>query len=80
MQPSIDLAKMDLLTLKESNKINRFNELKPMQNKYNPYFKNRFSKGDSLKLPDLAQTLILIRDYKRDGFYKGKVAKNLVKK
>tara|TARA_X000000950_G_scaffold119374_1_gene149618 strand:- start:4534 stop:6204 length:1671 start_codon:yes stop_codon:yes gene_type:complete len=79
IQPSIDLAENGFpLTLKEANKLNWFNKIKH-KNSYNPYFGNKYKKGDSIFLYDLANTLKSIRDNKRDGFYKGKVAKSFIK-
>ena len=79
IQPSIDLAENGFpLTLKEANKLNWFNKIKH-KNSYNPYFGNKYKKGDSIYLNDLANTLKSIRDNKRDGFYKGKVAESFIK-
>ena len=68
IQPAIDLAENGFtLTLKEASKLNGFNNLKE-EGSYNPYFRNKLKKGDSIFLPDLANTLKAIRDYKRKGF------------
>ena len=79
IQPAIDLAENGFtLTLKEASKLNNFNNLKE-EGSYNPYFRHKLKKGDSIFLPDLANTLKAIRDYKRKGFYNGKVAVNFLK-
>ena len=79
IQPSINLAENGfVLTLRESKNLNRFNASHNVTDSYNPYFKDQFKKGDTIKLPDLAKTLKFIRDYKREGFYSGEVAENLL--
>tara|TARA_Y100000385_G_C13087692_1_gene637202 strand:- start:366 stop:2039 length:1674 start_codon:yes stop_codon:yes gene_type:complete len=80
VQPSIDLAESGFpLTKKESEKLNRFNSNHNGKEVYNPYYKNQFHEGDTLFLPDLAKTLKLIRDHKREGFYSGEVADKIIK-
>ena len=79
IQPSINLAENGfVLTLRESKNLNRFNASHNATDSYNPYFKDHFKEGDTVKLQDLAKTLKLIRDYKREGFYSGEVAENLL--
>ena len=79
VQPSINLAENGfVVTSRESKKLNRFNANHNDSDFYNPYYKDQFKDGDTIKLPDLAQTLKFIRDYKREGFYSGKVAENLI--
>ena len=80
VQPAIDLATNGFeLTRLEANKLNRFNKTKGRINKNSDYFKENFSEGDSICLPQLSKTLVLIRDHKRAGFYSGETAKMLVK-
>ena len=80
IQPAIDLATNGFeLTRLEANKLNRFNKTKGAINKNSEYYKENYSKGDSIFLPLLSKTLILIRDYKRAGFYNGETARLLVK-
>jgi gamma-glutamyltranspeptidase/glutathione hydrolase len=80
VQPAIDLATNGFeLTRLEANKLNRFNKTNGRINKNSDYFKENYSKGDSISLPQLSKTLSLIRDHKRAGFYSGKTAKMLVK-
>ena len=79
VQPAIDLATNGFeLTRLEANKLNRFNKTKGTINKNSDYFKENYSEGDSISLPQLSKTLVLIRDYKRAGFYNGKTAQMLV--
>ena len=79
IQPSIDLAINGfVLTEKQAYNLNYFNKSKLNFNDYNPYFKDAFRKGDTLNLRDLGNTLIQIREHKRDGFYKGVVADQIV--
>ena len=79
LQPAIDLATNGFeLTRLEANKLNRFNKTKGTINKNSDYFKENYSEGDSISLPSLSKTLVLIRDYKRAGFYNGKTAQMLV--
>jgi gamma-glutamyltranspeptidase/glutathione hydrolase len=80
VQPAIDLATNGFeLTRLEANKLNRFNKTKGRINKNSDYFKENYSEGDSISLPQLSKALVLIRDFKRAGFYSGKIAKMLVK-
>ena len=79
VQPAIDLATNGFeLTRFEANKLNRFNKTKARINKNSEYYKENYSEGDSIFLPQLSKTLVLIRDYKRAGFYSGETAKMLV--
>ena len=79
VQPAIDLATNGFeLTRLEANKLNRFNKTMGTINKNSDYFKENYSEGDSISLPQLSKTLVLIRDYKRAGFYSGKTAQMLV--
>ena len=79
IQPSIDLANNGfVLTEKQAHNLNYFNKSKLNFNDYNPYFKDTYNKGDTLLLRDLGNTLIQIREHKREGFYKGVVADQIV--
>ena len=79
IQPSIDLANNGfILTEKQAQNLNYFNKSKLNFNDYNPYFKDTYHKGDTLLLRDLGNTLIQIREHKREGFYKGLVADQIV--
>ena len=79
IQPSIDLASNGfVLTKLEADKLNNFNNGKGLINDNTEYYKLNYKEGDSLSLPNLAKTLIKIRDYKRSGFYSGEVALMLI--
>ena len=79
IQPSIDLASNGfVLTKLEANKLNNFNNGKGLINDNTEYYKPNYKEGDLLSLPNLAKTLIKIRDYKRSGFYSGQVALMLI--
>ena len=79
IQPSIDLANNGfVLTEKQAYNLNYFNKSKLNFNDYNPYFKDAYHKGDTLLLRDLGNTLVQIREHKREGFYKGLVADQIV--
>ncbi|WP_291727793.1 gamma-glutamyltransferase [Bernardetia sp.] len=90
VQPAIDLAQNGIvLTENEANKLNDYQkEFKTWNTKENCVFiydgensslNNEWKKGDTIFQKELAQTLIRIRDEKRDGFYKGKTAEFLLK-
>lgn len=83
VQPSIDLAKNGFpLTWSLSNRATFFDD-----NSAIPFLKNYFRKdngeitqyGELWKQPELATTLIEIRDHGQDGFYKGVIAKEIIK-
>ena len=82
VQPAINLA-INGFTISETQ-ARELNENKNGFLKYNS-FGNSFirkaiwKKGDLLKQPELDATLIQIRDNGRAGFYKGKVAANLIR-
>ena len=79
IQPSIDLANNGfVLTEKQAYNLNYFNKSKLNFNDYNPYFKETYHEGDTLLLRDLGNTLIQIRENKREGFYKGIIADQIV--
>ena len=81
IQPSIDLALNGfVLTQLEADGLNYYVEQKSLYNSVDPLYisAKKWRKGDSLFLKDLALTLQLIRDKKRDGFYSGEVADKIV--
>ncbi|MFD2512444.1 gamma-glutamyltransferase [Pontibacter locisalis] len=79
--PAIALAAEGFpLTEKEAEKFNRYRGEFIKYNTIRPEFvlKDRWRPGDTLRLPDLATTLELIRDKGRAGFYEGPTAENVV--
>ena len=81
IQPAIDLAANGFaLTPLEVDRLNRYKETfekyNTSKNAFTP--KNTWQKGDKLIQKDLANTLILIRDKGRAGFYEGTTADKIV--
>ena len=86
IEPSIQLAQNGIvLTENEANKLNDYQEefiqWNDKQNCVFIYDRNnaKWQKGDTIFQKQLAQTLIRIKNKKRDGFYKGKTAELLLK-
>ena len=78
-QPAIDLAKNGIIiTKKQSNRIKRHQNYFKLANKEKIPFQEKINKGDTLKFPNLANTLNRIMKNGRDEFYKGETAKKLV--
>jgi len=81
IQPAIDLAKNGYeLTFLGAKTINTTQEDFREHNDWPiPYLqKSPWEKGDRILQPELAETLVRIRDEGRNGFYQGKVADQLV--
>lgn len=81
IQPSIDMAENGfLITEKQAASFNRTKASFEKQNNETVAFvkEGDWIKGDTLKQAELANTLRLIRDNGRDGFYSGETAKNIV--
>ncbi len=81
VEPAIKLAEEGhMLSEIETNYLNDNQAFFTNFNTDAPYFQNEkgWNPGDTLVQEDLAQTLKFIRDYGRDGFYKGKIADLLV--
>lgn len=84
LEPAIRLAtKGIVLTEKEAHGLNSIAVEIQQVNPSTPYFtrtdKQQWKTGDTLVQRDLAKVLTVIQKKGRDGFYKGKVAKMLVK-
>ena len=84
VQPAIDLAEKGwALTEREARGLNGNREAFIQFNTVRPEFflapeGNVWKEGDIVKASELAETLKLIRDQGRDGFYKGKTADLIV--
>ena len=80
IQPAIDIAiKGFNLTKMEAEKLNYFNANKCISlNEDNPYFSELFKEGDTLRLLELAETLKIIKNNKRSGFYEGIIASKII--
>ena len=79
IQPAIDLARNGFkVTEKQANSLNRTSLYFKEANNYKTPFEVLWTKGDLLKQEELALTLERIRDFGKDGFYKGKTAELLV--
>jgi gamma-glutamyltranspeptidase/glutathione hydrolase len=82
IQPAVDLARNGVaLTEKEAESLNNNREAFVKYNPgYTPAFvkDGKWQKGEVLIQPELAHTLELIRDFGRDGFYRGETAEKIV--
>lgn len=79
VQPAINLARNGItVTQKQADDLNNATERFRKVNNYETIFNKEWKTGDLLKQEELAQTLERIRDFGKDGFYKGKTADLLV--
>jgi len=81
IQPAIDLAANGfILTEKEAKGINAHLERMIQYSTQSSVYtsKDQWQEGDSISHPELAQTLIRIRDEGKAGFYEGKTAELIV--
>ena len=78
-QPAIDLANKGIVvTKKQSSRIKRYQRYFQLVNKEKILFQEEISVGDTLRFPNLANTLSRIMKNGRDEFYKGDTARKLV--
>lgn len=80
IQPAIDLAKYGFpITQTEADNLNKNQSNFKKNNRANtPFQKTTWKQGDMLIQKDLAETLTLIANQGRDGFYSGKTAQRIV--
>ena len=78
-QPAIDLAnKGVIVTTKQSDKIKSHIKYFKLVNKEKILFQEEINVGDTLRFPNLANTLDRIMKKGKDEFYKGETARKLV--
>ncbi len=78
MQPIIALAKKGVIvTEKQAKQLEGYRESFIKANGDSTKFAGPFKAGDTIKYPELAQTLEIIMEKGKDGFYKGEVAQKL---
>lgn len=78
LQPVIDLAlKGVVVTQKQSDRLANYRDLIIQVNGDSTKFAFPFAPGDTIKYPELANTLRIIAKKGHDGFYKGEVAEKL---
>ncbi len=81
IQPAIDIAKNGFtVTEKQAKRLNSYKKVLTESNSYPiPFLKEiPWQQGDTLKQPELAKTLELIRDFGRAGFYEGQTADRII--
>jgi gamma-glutamyltranspeptidase/glutathione hydrolase len=80
LQPVIDLARQGVVvTNKQEIRIKTYQEFFKKANKDSILFDKNWMENDTIKYPNLAETLSRIMVNGRDEFYKGETAKRLVK-
>ena len=79
IQPAIDLARNGItITKNQSEDLSGAKKAFQAVNNYETIFEKDWKEGDIFKQEELAQTLERIRDFGKDGFYKGETANFLV--
>jgi gamma-glutamyltranspeptidase/glutathione hydrolase len=79
IQPAIDLARNGItITKNQSEDLSGAKKAFQAANNYETIFEKDWKEGDVFKQEELAQTLERIRDFGKDGFYKGETANFLV--
>lgn len=78
MKPVIALAKKGVVvTEMQAKRLEGYRESFIKANRDSTKFAGPFKAGDTIKYPELAQTLEIIMEKGKDGFYKGEVAQKL---
>ncbi|MBT8188518.1 MAG: gamma-glutamyltransferase [Croceitalea sp.] len=78
LEPVIALAQKGVVvTLKQAERLESYKERFVEVNGDSTKFAQNFKPGDTIKYPELAQTLTKIMNEGRDGFYKGEVAEKI---
>ncbi|WP_127020554.1 gamma-glutamyltransferase [Flagellimonas beolgyonensis] len=78
MEPIIALAKRGVVvTEKQADRLESYRDRFIEANGDSTKFAGPFKAGDTIKYPELAQTLQIIMEQGHDGFYKGEVAQKL---
>nr|WP_299068375.1 gamma-glutamyltransferase [uncultured Allomuricauda sp.] len=78
LEPVIALAKKGVVvTEKQAARLERVKESFIEVNDYSTKYAANFKPGDTIKYPELAQTLDKILKQGKDGFYKGEIAEKL---
>lgn len=80
VQPAIDIASGGVaLTEHEARHLNQYSALiDSVTGSATAFGRRQWRMGDTLVQPDLATTLTYIRDYGRDGFYRGPTATSIL--
>ncbi|MEZ4796168.1 MAG: gamma-glutamyltransferase [Flavobacteriaceae bacterium] len=79
IQPVIELAKKGVVvTKKQEDRIKHYQPSFPKVNKDSILFDKVWKENDTIKYPELAETLTRIMNNGRDEFYKGETAKRFV--
>jgi gamma-glutamyltranspeptidase/glutathione hydrolase len=79
IQPVIELAKNGVVvTKKQDGRIKHYQPNFPKANKDSILFDRAWKENDTIKYPELAETLTRIMNNGRDEFYKGETAKRFV--
>lgn len=79
IQPTIDLARKGVVvTGKQADRLNKYRTDFEKANKRTILLDRVWKEGDTIRYPELAETLERIRDNGRDEFYQGKTAELLI--
>ena len=79
IQPAIDLATRGVVvTEKQASRLNHYRQLFSQANNRTILLDKEWVAGDTIRYPELAETLTRIRDNGKDEFYRGKTAQLIV--